>query len=250
MKVTDLYRYPVKGLSPERLDRVDLTAGETVPFDRIYAIENGPGRFDPMAPKHLPKINFLMLMRNGALAALETVFDVETHTLTVLRDGHQVARGNLSTSIGRQLIEQFLAAYLKSELRGPPKITFSEGHSFSDVKQKCLHIVNRASIQELERVTGRDIDPLRFRPNVVIEGAAPWEEFNWVDKSLRLGGLTLRVFDRTVRCAATEVDPTTGQRDLSVPSIISRTWNHTDFGIYAVVDASGSLQVGDDFVVE
>ena len=65
-----LYRYPVKGLSPERLDRVEVTSGETLPFDRAYAIENGPGRFDAAAPRHLPKVNFLMLMRDERLATL------------------------------------------------------------------------------------------------------------------------------------------------------------------------------------
>ncbi|MEE8099166.1 MAG: MOSC N-terminal beta barrel domain-containing protein, partial [Hyphomicrobium sp.] len=44
--IRGVYRYPVKGLSPEPLERVELKAGETVPFDRAYAIENGPGRFD------------------------------------------------------------------------------------------------------------------------------------------------------------------------------------------------------------
>ena len=69
--VAALYRYPVKGLTPEPLQSVALAAGETVPFDRAYAIENGPGRFDPDAPRHLPKINFLMLMRDERLATLE-----------------------------------------------------------------------------------------------------------------------------------------------------------------------------------
>ena len=65
-RITSLYRYPVKGLTPERLASVALEIGKTFPCDRIYAIENGPGRFDPGSPRHLPKINFLMLMRmNG-----------------------------------------------------------------------------------------------------------------------------------------------------------------------------------------
>jgi uncharacterized protein len=46
-KVTALYRYPVKGMTPEALPRVEFEAGATMPFDRAYAIENGAGRFDP-----------------------------------------------------------------------------------------------------------------------------------------------------------------------------------------------------------
>jgi MOSC domain-containing protein len=239
-----LYRYPVKGLSAEPLQRMKLQPGETVPFDRIYAIENGPGRFDPEAPRHLPKINFLMLMRDERLATLTTQFDDATHTLTILRHGKQVARGQLSTAIGRKMIEQFLGAYMKEELRGAPRIVCAEGHSFSDVADKCLHIVNLATLREVERAAGAKLNPLRFRPNVVIDGAEPWEEFGWIGKDIRIGDVGLNVFKRTQRCAATNVDPDTGTRDKAIPAVLQRTWGHTDFGVYARVTASGTTESG------
>src|SRR5499426_4380288 len=102
-RLAALYRYPVKGLTPERLDRVELEPGATLPFDRAYAIENGPGRFDPAAPRHLPKVNFLMLMRDERLATLKTRFDDASETLSIFRDGKQVVRGQLATPLGRQL---------------------------------------------------------------------------------------------------------------------------------------------------
>ncbi len=144
--VAALYRYPIKGMTPEPLQRVALEAGGTMPFDRAYAIENGPGRFDPDSPKHLPKISFVMLMRNERLASLDARFDDATRTLTIMRAGRQVARGNLETPIGRRLIEQFLAAYMKTDLRGAPKIVSAIGHSFSDVAAKCVHVINLASV--------------------------------------------------------------------------------------------------------
>ena len=73
--IRSIYRYPVKGLSPEPLPHVALTPGQTVPGDRLYAIENGPSGFDPAAPKYQPKIRFLMLMKNERLATLRTRFD-------------------------------------------------------------------------------------------------------------------------------------------------------------------------------
>ncbi len=243
--VRGLYRYPVKGMSPEALERMALRAGETAPFDRAYAIENGPGRFDPEHPAHLPKINFLMLMRNERLATLETHFDDATETLTIRRAGKQVARGDLRTLIGRKMIEQFLAAYMQEELRGAPRIVFAPGHSFSDVAAKCLHIVNLASVRELERVVGHAVNPLRFRPNVVIDGAEPWQEFNWTGKPLQLGPVQLEVFKRTERCAATNVDPETGKRDMAIPAALQRAWGHADFGVYARVVAGGTIAVGD-----
>src|SRR5215470_4627552 len=95
--VDSLYRYPVKGLSPERLTRAQLTKGQTVPGDRLYAIENGPSGFDPAAPKYLPKTQFLMLMRNERLAMLETHYDDATQVLTIRGEGRELARGDLAT---------------------------------------------------------------------------------------------------------------------------------------------------------
>lgn len=244
MQIVSLYRYPVKGLSPERLESVTLSPGETMPYDRAYAIENGSGRFDPEAPRYLPKINFLMLMRDERLATLQTKFDDATQTLTVMRDGKQVARGQLSTPLGRQLIEQFFAAYMKAELRGGPKIVHAPGHSFSDVAAKCLHIVNLASLRELERSIGRPVDPLRFRANVYIDGAEPWAELGWLDKEIGLGPARLALFARTQRCEATNVDPGTGARDMAIPAHLIRTWGHQDFGVYGKVVAGGEIAPG------
>jgi uncharacterized protein len=242
-RVKTIYRYPVKGLSPEPLERVSVAPGCTLPFDRAYAIENGGGRFDPNEPRHLPKINFLMLMRDERLAALQTKFDDSTKTLTVKRDGKQVARGQLTTPIGRQLIEQFLAAYMKGELRGAPKIVPAEGHSFSDVAAKCVHIVNLASVRDIERTLGRPVDPLRFRANLYIDGAEPWTEFRWLDHDIEIGSVRLSPFARTTRCEAINVDPITGARDMAIPAHLQRTWGHADLGIYARVATGGELAI-------
>ena len=247
--VASLYRYPVKGMTPEPLQHAVLEPGGTMPFDRAYAIENGPGRFDPNNPQHLPKIVFLMLMRNERLASLATRFDDATETLTILRDGKQVALGQLTTPIGRQMIEQFFAAYMASELRGAPKVVAAPGHSFSDQAAKCLHIVNLATVRDVQRVIGKPVDPLRFRANVYIDGLAPWAEFGWLAKDIALGSAKLHVFARTQRCDATNVDPATAARDMAIPAVLSRTWAHSDLGIYAKVVNGAVVHEGDAVAV-
>jgi uncharacterized protein YcbX len=75
--VTAIYRYPVKGLSAERMDRVALMPGQCLPHDRRFAIALGSTRFNPQRPEWLSKIHFIMLMRDEKLARLETRFDAE-----------------------------------------------------------------------------------------------------------------------------------------------------------------------------
>ncbi|MBA4172004.1 MAG: MOSC domain-containing protein [Hyphomicrobium sp.] len=243
--IEEILRYPMKAFSPQKLGRVSLEPEKTIAFDRAYAIENGPGRFDPDVPRHLPKVSFLTLMRDERLATLETKFDDATEMLTILRGGKQVARGQLSTKLGRSMIEQFIAAYLNAELRGAPRIVSAAGHSFSDVAAKCVHVINLASLRDLERAAGRKIDPIRFRPNIIVDGIPAWSEFEWVGTEFGLGSARVQGFDRTQRCAATNVDPGTGARDMGIPAILQRTWGHADFGIYATVVAAGEAAAGD-----
>jgi uncharacterized protein YcbX len=110
-RIQAIYRYPLKGLSAEQLPRTALTTGETVPGDRLYAIENGPCGFDPAMPSYLAKQHFLMLMRNERLAKLHTIFDHSSQTLSLAREGREVARGDLRTQDGRAAVERYFAEF-------------------------------------------------------------------------------------------------------------------------------------------
>ena len=131
--ITGIFRYPVKGLTPEPLPRADLKVGETLRSDRRYAIENGPSGFDPSAPTWLAKPHFLMLQRDEWLAPLRAHFDDDSHVLTLRRDGAMVAQGDLETEAGRAAIERYFADRHAGQIKGPPKVLVSPGHSFSDV---------------------------------------------------------------------------------------------------------------------
>jgi uncharacterized protein len=96
--IAGIYRYPVKGLSPEPLARAELLPGQTLLSDRRYAIENGPSGFDPAEPKWLAKPHFLMLQRDEWLAPLRTHFDDASHVLTIRQNGAVAAEGDLETS--------------------------------------------------------------------------------------------------------------------------------------------------------
>ena len=244
-QVTALYRYPVKGLSPEQLDAAALEPGGTMPWDRAFAIENGTTDFDPQDPQYFPKTKFLMLMKNERLAALETAFDGDTGTLTISRKGKQVAKGDITSRIGRQLIEHFLTSYMPDDLRGPPRIVTADNFSFSDVPMKVISLINLASVRDLERVTGEPVNPLRLRGNVYVDGLPAWAELEWEGTTFTLGSVTLKAVMRTERCAATNVNPQTALRDMNLPQALRLGFGHMDMGIYCEVITGGSLATGD-----
>lgn len=242
--IVSLVKYPVKGMSGIPMPRVILKAGQGIPLDRAYAIENGGRKFDSQNPKWLPKTSFLQLMQHERLARLTLRFDEAGHLLTLFRDGQQVATGALETKLGRQMIEQFLAAFMKADLRGPPRIVYAPGHNFTDISEKALHMVNLESVRELSRLAGTELDPFRFRANIYFEGLPAWEERQWCGKIVACGSAKLKVFAETGRCEATSVDPKTALRGLSLPALLLRSWGHSDFGVYAKVLSDGEAAAG------
>jgi uncharacterized protein YcbX len=252
MKIASLYRYPVKGLSPEPLDAAELRAGSYFPGDRLYAIENGPSGFEADTPQHQPKIKFLMLMRNEALARLRTRYEDETTTLIIEASEFQTVRADISTKEGRLTVEAFMRRYVPDALRGPPKVLAApEGFRFTDARGGFVSIINLASVAAISEMVDQPVDPLRLRGNVLVDGIEPWAEFGLVGKILAgPSGTRLKITRRIPRCAATQVDPTTGLRDLDIPAALRRHLGHVDCGIYAEVLTSGQLTIGETLSVE
>ncbi len=243
--VAALYRYPVKGLSPEPIASAEVTPGNTIPFDRAYAVENGPSGFDSAAPRPLPTIAFLMLMRNERLAALSTRYDDATATLSIDAGGKTVAEGQLDTPEGAAAIEQFLAGYMGPEMRGAPRVLSAAGHSFSDAGENLVSLINLESVRDLEAHTGVPVDPLRFRGNLHVAGLPAWSEFDWVGRRITVGSVEFEAMRPIERCAATNVNPATAARDLAIPRTLLQAYGHAYCGVYLKVASAGRLAVGD-----
>ena len=243
--IVEIWRYPVKGLAGETLQEVKLSPGETLPHDRRYAIGHGSMEFDPSSPTWLPKTNFLMLMRDEKLAQLGLRFDEADNRLTIQRGGRAVVTARLGEPLGQALIAQFFAAFMGNTVRGAPKLCEAPGHSFSDVDQKVVSLVNVASVRDLERVLRQPVDIRRFRANLVIDGLPPWEEFQWLGQDLIVNGVRLKVTSRISRCAATNVNPESAERDLNIPKALQHGFGHTHMGVYLQVISGGQITIGD-----
>lgn len=224
ISIASIFRYPVKRLSPEPLERVTLTAGECLPHDRRFAIARAAAPFDPQRPEWLPKTNFFMLMRDEKLAQLRTRFDELSGLFTIERDSKVLLRARITDVAEREQINACFADFPADSPGGPPRIVEAPGHAFSDAKRKpdsttCKYVslVNLASIGELEKVVRVAVDPIRFRENVYFKGAPAWAELGWGGTEIMVGSARLRVVSPITRCAATTVNPATAERDLNIP---------------------------------
>lgn len=245
MRIEHLYRYPVKGLTAEALESVAVAPGGTLPWDRAFALAQGDAPFDPAAPRWLAKTHFMCLMANARAALLRASFDAATGMLLIRApDGDTIAESPL-TEAGRGRIGAWLAGFLGPEARGAPRFHHVPGHAFTDNRMKLVSLINLASVADLARRAGAPRHHLRFRANLYFSGAAPWSELDWVGQELLAGGTRLRIVKRIPRCAATEVNPETAERDAHPVAELRAAFGHHDCGIYAEVMEGGQIAVGD-----
>lgn len=244
--VAAIFRHPVKGFTPEPLASVDLAPDQGFPFDRAWAVENGPSGFDPAAPAFTPKQKFTVLAAIPKVASARTRLDDVSGVLTAAADGVPTFAGDLRTPEGKAGFEAWLTAFLADDLRGPLKVMEAPGQfRFTDHPLGQVSIINLASVRDLSQKMGVELDPLRFRGNVYVEGWAPWIENEWAGRELMLGWARAKVFKPIVRCAATEVDPATGERDREVVKALFDNYGHMDCGIYVRMVQGGKVSLGD-----
>ncbi|WP_052867238.1 MOSC domain-containing protein [Streptomyces niger] len=90
----------------------------------------------------------------------------------------------------------------------------------------------------------------RFRPNVVVEGTAPWAEDDW--RRVRIGEVTFRVAKPCGRCVVTTTDQRTAERGKEPLRTLARHRRFGDdlvFGQNLIPESRGTLRVGDPFEV-
>ena len=244
--IRDIFRHPVKGLSPDAMRETRLSVGNGLEGDRRFALALRSTRYDPNNPVHIRKTGFAMLMKHERLAKLAVSYDGETRTLVIALDGGEVARGIISDPVGRARLEDFFSVFLKNDLADGVRIVEGKnGHMFSDHKDRLVSIINLNTITDLEKATRTPVDPMRFRGNFYIEGPKPWAELSWEGRVLHIGDAALKVVSRIKRCGAVNVDPNTGVRDMNIPRTLMKVWGHIDFGVYAEILKPDPIKAGD-----
>ncbi len=121
-------------------------------------------------------------------------------------------------------------------------VSFADGFPFL--------FTTEASCDHLGSTLGMELDPLRFRPNVVIEGAEPWEEDTW--RKLSINGIEFDLTKPCSRCGVPSVHPTEGSRQTEVTKGLvehRRFGKKTYFGMNGIHRDQGMIKVGDEVQV-
>ncbi len=260
-RIAALYRYPLKGFTPERPGTLSIGEDGRVAGDRVLGIRlaDNPAADDEWSSKH----GMLALVNTPGIARLIVIFDDRARRLRVSLDGAALADESIDDVGGRTRIAAAVQDYAlgldESALRNRPDrlplrlVGDGVTPRFPDRDTGIISMHGRGSLAALgEAIDDAHLDEVRFRSNIAIEGLEPWEELSWPEgATIRIGSMTFDVPRGLVRCLATHANPSTGDRDRDVMNTLVRAFGQEQptFAVSLRALAPGELHVGDELEV-
>ncbi|WP_417722201.1 MOSC domain-containing protein [Salipiger sp.] len=234
-RVAEIWRHPIKGIGREALNSVTLDAGRPLPGDRAWALlhDNAADAEGWQARR-----NFLVVASGPRLAQISA--ETLAHGRIALSHPDR-PRIEISPLEDEAALIDWVLPLWPADRPAPRRLVQAPPQGMADNGAAQLAILNRASLAELGEAVGQVLDIGRFRGNLVLDGLAPREEFDWIGRELAIGDIRLAVTDRIERCRATEANPATGLRDANILRALEDTRGHRDFGVYATVRSGGFL---------
>jgi hypothetical protein len=260
MRLSALYRFPLKSAMGESLDGVRVEALGLAGDRRWMLVDAASGRF--LSQRLLSAMALLSARWNEAggltlnapgQAALDVAIppdDAALRGVTLWSDSWQVpdagdeAAAWASHFLGRACrlvhVPERLARQVDTAYARPgDRTAFSDGFP--------LLLIGQASLDDLSTRVGRPLEMLRFRPNLVIEGSAAYAEDGW--KRIRIGELEFEVVKGCSRCIITTIDPSSGERSADrEPLSTLKTYRQREgevfFGQNLIQRGEGELRIG------
>ena len=243
--VRHIWRHPIKAHGAEALNAVALTAGKTMPWDRAWAVVHELSKVD--GSEWASCGNFSRGAKAPALMAITATFDEASHRITLTHPNRPEIIINPDTDSTAFL--DWVRPIMPENRSASARIVQAAERGMTDTDFPSISLNNLASNRAVSEKLGVDLSPLRWRGNLWIDGLAPWEEFDWVGKRVRIGSVEFDVKERITRCMATTANPVTGLRDADTLSALQDNWGHKQFGVYGIVVTTGKIALGDKFEV-
>jgi uncharacterized protein YcbX len=240
-RLAHIVRHPLKAIGREELETVRLEAGGWMPFDRLWAVAHAGAKLEGGWGV---KANFLRGVTEPSLMAVTARLDDGGARLSLDHPEAGLIVIRPDDPDERAVLLDWLARLWPADLPAPTGIYRAAEAHLTDVPEPRVSINSHATLRAVGQRAGTDLSMHRWRGNLWIEGLAPWEEFDLVGRTLRVGDATLDVRERITRCKATMANPETGRRDVDTLAAL-RTWGHQDFGVYAAVAGGGTIRRGD-----
>ncbi|RYH08970.1 MOSC domain-containing protein [Tropicimonas sp. IMCC6043] len=245
-RLAHIFRHPIKSIGWEALAEVELSAGETLPFDRHWAVAHDAARFGGTSGGWQDKRNFVRGVAGPQLMAVRAALSSDGQKVRL--NHHQRPEIEIAPDAPGESdrLVAWLAPLWPDTRPAAARIVTAGAQAMTDVPDPFVALLNLASLRALGEMLDRTLSVHRFRGNLWVDGVAPWAESGWIGKEIRIGSAGLRIEAPITRCNATKVDPETGQVDADTLGALSAAFGHRDFGVYATVINSGTVRPGDE----
>ena len=236
-----IWRHPIKSHGREALHHVELKPGQTMPWDRRWAVAHELSKMDGTA--WAPCANFSIGSKAPGLMGIDCALDEIAGTVTLTHPNRPDF--NFDPDGDTAPFLEWVGPLMPENRAASARIVRVPGRGMTDSDFPSVSIMNLATHRAVEQKLGRPLDIRRWRGNLWLDGLAPWQEFEWLGTDITIGAVTLRPIERIERCMATAANPETGLRDADTLGILD-TWGHRDFGLRAEVRIGGTLTLGDE----
>jgi ferredoxin-NADP reductase/uncharacterized protein YcbX len=244
IRLSAIYRYPIKGFGGQPLPETEFIAGKGITFDRFLGIANGHANIFTEAWS--PCQGFVRMTKNDGLPLFRIDFDGIGLTISITHpDGEAVSIDLMQPGDLEAVNDRIASWFPPGRLSAPQLVRRHQDLGWWDVDDAPLSIINLETLGDLARKAGQGIDPMRFRGNLYIDQLAAWHEFALVGKRLRIGQAEIEVLRPIERCKATSIDPKNGKSTMNMPALLSRMEGHLYVGVHAKVVKSGTVRPGD-----
>ena len=242
-RVTDIFRHPLKSHGREALQQVSLSKGNTMPWDRCWAVAHEASSAD--GSTWVPCANFSRGSKAPKLMAVNVKLNETTQTLTL---SHPERKDFTFQPDDIRQLSGFLAwikPLMPTDRAQSARIIRLQDRGFTDTDFASISINSHASLRALSEKIGLQLSPLRWRGNIWLDDLEPWAEHSWVGQQFRIGSVLFEGVEPVVRCLATTANPQTGEQDADTLGALNDGWNHQNFGLYARVIESGKISIED-----
>lgn len=245
ISVAAIWRHPIKAHGREPLDRVALEVGKCLPWDRHWAVTHEASKADGSAWARC--INFSRGASIPSLMALTAKLNDTDGTVTLSHPDLWDLTFDPDQDADKFL--EWIRPIMPPAKRQSVGIVKVPGVGLTDSDWPSISLISNASNAALGQTFNTDLSMDRWRGNIHLDGAAAWQEFDWVGKSIRIGDAEFEVRERIERCNATTVDPETGTYDWDTLKHLRDHFGHKDFGVKAYVTKAGEIKRGDKLEV-
>ena len=252
-RIAACYLYPVKGMTAQPAETLQLAPGQSALGDRAFVFAFGNAeRVGSIG--WVSKRQSVTLLNTPDLPRVAAAFDPERGELKLVFEGEE-RRADIAEQRQRTALADWLAdvvhSFADNPLRGRPEreplVLLGDGSSrYTDRGPTQISLAALDSLNDLSNAADREVDFRRFRLNFSLDSAEAWSEFDWVGRRARIGAdVEIEITARLQRCNAINASPSGAGRDAELMGVLQSAYGHLDFGVEANVLSGGRAAVGD-----